>query len=148
VAAVHDFQLDIPAPPQAARGGGLTGPRARVYRISSPRAEFVISFKVAPEAEKQPVRLSGRIEEVELPPGSRVYAINEDESKAQPLNAFTATFVMGLFRSRVQGQPIDVPLSNLQLRGFAIREVSPLDPTGWIRVQLVRTSASPAAGIR
>ena len=55
---------------------------------------------------------------------------------------------MGIFRSKVQGQPIDVPLSNLQLHGFAIREVSPLDPTGWIRVSLVRTSSSPAAGIR
>ena len=47
---------------------------------------------------------------------TKVYAINEDESKAVALNAFTAAFVKGIFQSKVQGQPIDVPLSDLQLR--------------------------------
>ena len=51
-------------------------------------------------------------------------------------------------KTKLQGQPIDIPLSNLQLRGFAIQSVSPLDPSGWIRVNLVRVSSSPAAGIQ
>jgi hypothetical protein len=55
--------------------------------------------------------------------------------------------VLNIFKSRLRGQPVDIPLSNLQLRGFAIREVTSLDPTGWIRVNLMRTSLSPAAGI-
>jgi hypothetical protein len=147
VAAVKDFQIEIPVPPQAARGG-LTGPRAKVYRITAPRAEVVLSVKVGTESQSSPVRLTGKIEEFELGQGFKVYAINDDETKAQPLTTFTAAFVTGIFRSRVQGQPIDIPLSNLQLQGFAIREVSPLDPTGWIRAQLVRTSSSPAAGVR
>jgi hypothetical protein len=147
VASIHDFQIDVPAPPQAARGG-MAGPPAHVYRITSPRAEVALSFKLTPAAQTNPVRLSGKIEEFDPGPGSKVYAINEDETKAQPLTNFTSAFVLGILRSRVQGQLVDVPLSNLQLQGFAIREVSPLDPTGWIRAQLVRTSPSPAAGIR
>ena len=147
VALVHDFLIDLPAPPQAAQGG-LAGPPAQVYRISAPEAEFVILFKIESATQSSPVRLSGRIEEFTPGPGAKVYAINEDEAKAVPLTAFTSTFVLGVFRGRVQGQPIDVPLSNLQLRGFAIRSVSPLDPSGWIRANLVRTSVSPAAGIQ
>jgi hypothetical protein len=147
VALVHDFLLEVPAPKQAV-GGGLAGPPARVYRITAPNAEFVISFKVEGQTEKAPLRLSGRVEAFDPGPGARVYAVNEDESKAQALNAFTSQIVLGVFRSRVAGQPVDIPLSNLQLRGFAIRSVSPLDPTGWIRVDLDRTSASPAAGIQ
>jgi hypothetical protein len=147
VASVHDFQIEVPAPAQAARGG-LAGPPAKVYRITSPRAEVTLSFKLTSQAQTTPVRLSGKIEEFDPGQGVKVYAINEDEGKAQPLNAFTSSFVVGILRSKIQGQPIDIPLSNLQLQGFAIREVSPLDPTGWIRAQLVRTSASPTAGVR
>jgi hypothetical protein len=145
VASVPDFQIEVPVPPQAA-GGGLAGPPAKVYRITSPRAEIVLSFQLAPESETSPVRFTGKIEEFDPGPGAKVYALNEDESEARALPL--AFVVLGVVRSRVQGQPINVPLSNLQLRGFAIREVSPLDPTGWVRVKLVRTSPSPAAGIQ
>ncbi|MBV8231306.1 MAG: hypothetical protein JO329_15100, partial [Planctomycetaceae bacterium] len=147
VAIIHDFVIDLPAPAQAVRGG-MAGPPAQVYRISAPEAEVRIAFKVEPATQTNPVRLSGRIEGFDFGPNTRVFGINEDESKAAPLTAFTGTFVLGVFRGRVQGQPIDLPLSNLQLRGFAIRSVSPLDPSGWIRANLVRTSISPAAGLQ
>jgi hypothetical protein len=147
VALVHDFVLEVPAPPQAAKGG-LAGPPARVYRISAPEAEFSIAFKVEPQTEKTPVRLTGRIVDFSPGPGAKVFAINEDEAQAAPLTAFTSAFVLNIFGNKLKGQPIDVPLSNLQLRGFAISSVSPLDPSGWIRVNLVRTSASPGAGIQ
>jgi len=147
VALVNDFQIEVPAPPAAAKGG-LTGPPAKVFRVASPQAEFVISFKVEAKTEREPIRLTGRIEDFQPGPGAKVYALNDDENQATPLTAFTSTFVLGVFRSKVAGQPIDVPLSNLQLRGFAIRSVSPLDPSGWIRVNLVRTSESPAAGVQ
>jgi hypothetical protein len=148
VAAVHDFQIDVPAPSQpSGSNGGLRGPAAKVYRITAPRAEFVLSFQVTPEAESKPVRLTGKIEEFEPGTTAKVYAINDDESKAEHLTIFNAAFILGFVRTKIQGQPIDVPLSNLELRGFAIKSVSPLDPTGWMRVQLVRTSASPAAGV-
>ncbi len=122
--------------------------RQKVLRLSAPQAEFAISFKVEPQTAKEPLRLTGRIESFDPGPNAKVYAINEDETKATPLNAFASIFVLGGLRTKLQGQPIDVPLSNLQLRGFAITSVSPLDPSGWIRVNLVRTSSSPTAGIQ
>ena len=149
VALVNDFQIDVPVPPQVAKGGGGGAlPPSKVLRLSSPQAEFVISFKVTPQTEKEPLRLTGRIEGFDPGPNAKVYAINEDESQATQLNAFTSIFVLGGFRTKLQGQPIDIPLSNVQLRGFAIQSVSPLDPSGWIRVNLVRVSQSPTAGIQ
>ncbi|MDR3637319.1 MAG: hypothetical protein P4L84_26180 [Isosphaeraceae bacterium] len=147
VALVSDFQLEVPAPAAAAKGG-LAGPPAQVYRIVSPQAEFVISFKVTSQTEQEPVRLSGRVEGFDPGPQAKVFAVDEDETKAEPLSPFSSTIFFGVIRSRLQGQPIDVPLSNLKLQGFAINGVSSLDPSGWIRVNLTRTSESPAAGVR
>jgi hypothetical protein len=147
VALVHDFVIEVPAPPGAAKGG-VAGPPAQVYRITAPRAEFVISFKITPQTQTSPVRLTGRVEGFDPGPNAKVFAVNEDENKPEPLTAFTSAFVLNILRNRVQGQPVNMPLSNLKLRGFAIRTVSPLEPSGWIRVNLVRTSASPAAGVQ
>ena len=147
VALVKDFQIDFPAPPQMAKGG-VAGPPARVLRVVSPQAEFAISFHVGRKSEQEPLRLTGRIESFDAGPGGKVYAINEDENQATALNAFAARFVLVGFGTRLKGEPIDFPLSNAQLRGFAIQSVSPLDPSGWIRVNLVRTSASPGAGLQ
>lgn len=138
VALVSDFQLDVPAPPQAAKGG-LAGPPARVYRISSPQAEFVVSFKVEPPSDGRQGRLTGRVEGFDAGPGAKVSALNEDENKPAPLTAFTSAFVLGILRTKIQGQPIDAPLNDPNLRGFAIQQVSPLDPSGWMRVVLTPT---------
>jgi hypothetical protein len=147
VALVKDFQLEVPAPPQMVKGG-VAGPPAQVLRIVSPQAEFVISFRVSRESEREPLRLNGVIEGFDPGPTSRVFAINEDENQATQLNAFAARFVLVGFAAQLKGRQVDLPLSDIQLRGFAIRSVSPLDPSGWIRVDLVRTSPSPASGIQ
>lgn len=147
VALVNDFQIEVPVPPEMTRGG-LFGPPAQVYRISSPQAEFVISFKVTSQTENAPVRLTGKLESFEPGPGAKIYTINDDENKATQLSPLASVAVMSGVRNKLQGRPIDLPLSNLKLQGFAIQEVTPLEPSGWIRVNLVRTSASPAAGVR
>lgn len=138
VAVVHDLQIEVPAPEQAAKGG-VAGPPAQVYRITAPDAEFAVSFAVTPQSSTSPMRLTGRVEGFDPGPGSQVFAVNDDEAKAAPLTAFTSTFVLGIIRARLQGQPIDVPLKPAQLRGFAINRVSPLDPSGWMRVVLTPT---------
>ncbi len=147
VALVHDFVLEVAAPP-GMRAGSLFSPPARVYRIDAPEAEVVLSFKITPETQTTPVRLSGRVEEFNPGPGAKVYTINEDESKPRPLPDAAAFGVFVVLASKLKGQPIDVPLSTLKLQGFAIQRVSDLDPSGWIRVQLVRTSNAPTAGIQ
>jgi hypothetical protein len=147
VALVHDFVLEVAVPPRM-RAGSLFSPPARVYRISAPEAEFVLSFKITPETQNTPVRLSGRVEEFNPGPGAKVFSINEEESKPRPLPDAAAFGVFVVFANKLKGQPIDIPLSTLKLQGFAIQKVSDLDPSGWIRVQLVRTSNAPTAGIQ
>ena len=141
VAVVHDFHLEVPAPRQVA-GGGLAGPPARVYRIVAPEAEFTISFKVESPGPNQPLHFAGRVETFDPGPGAKVYAVTDDETKATPLNPVPTALFYGVFRSRIQGQPIDLPLTDLPLRGFTIRSVSPLDPSGWIRVTVDRTAVA------
>lgn len=147
VALVRDFQLDVPAPKQAA-GGGLAGPPAKVYRFVAPAAEFTVSFKVEPATAGEPLRLVGKVESFDPGPGAKVFAINDDEANATELKGLTPALIYGVFRSKIAGQPINVPLNNLDLRGFVIRSVSPLDPSGWIRVNLDRTYAVPLASAR
>jgi hypothetical protein len=133
VALVHDFSLEIPAPPDAPRA---LGPPSRIYRIEAADAEFAISFRIAAAEEKLPVRLSGRIEGFDPGPRATVYGINDDESKATQLNNFSAALIVGIFAGRLKGQPVDVPLGNVAIPGFALTDVSPLDPSGWLRVVL------------
>jgi hypothetical protein len=138
VAIVHDFALEVPAPPQAARGF-LGGPPATIYRFSSPDAEIAISFKFTPASGNAPAHLSGRIEDVDLGPRATVEAINDDESKAADIQGFGRGALLLGFATKLRGQPIDLPLSNLNIPRFAITDVSPLDPSGWARVVLQRT---------
>lgn len=147
VAIVRDFQIDLPGPKQQNGQAGIGGLKAKALRVTSPQAEFVISFKVTPEHEKEPLRLAGRIEGFDAGPQGRVLAVNEDEKQAAPVNAFTSALILGVIRAKMTGQEINVPLSNLKLQGFAINSVSPLEPSGWLRVNLVRTSESPGAGV-
>ncbi|MDB5353241.1 MAG: hypothetical protein JWN86_4488 [Planctomycetota bacterium] len=135
VAIVRDFSLEVPAPEAAAKGG-LAGPAAKIYRIEAPAAEFAISFQVTPASNNLPMRFVGRIESFDPGPGARVLAINDDETKALPLTAFTSAFVLNVFGSRLKGQPIDAPLSNLNIPGFNLTSVSAIDPTGWMRVTM------------
>ena len=47
-----------------------------------------------------------------------------------------------ILAGQFSGRPFDVPLQTDRLSGIQIQSVSPLDPTGWIRVQL-RTTGAP-----
>ncbi len=138
VVLIHGFELDVPAPAQAARGG-LFGPKAKVYRISSPHAELSVSFKVTPPDGANPLRLSGKIEAFDFDKDAKVFALNDDETKTREVTPLVRNITLNVFRNKLRGQPVDLPFRNLQLRGLAIREVSTLDPSGWIRVNLIRT---------
>ena len=144
VAIVHDFSIEVPAPEAAAKGG-IFGPAARVYRLEAPDAAVSISFQVEPATNDLPIRLTGRVEDFDSGPGAKVYAINDDESKAEPLTDFTGRAVLGVFAGKVKGQPIDVPLGDLKIPGFALSSVSKVDPSGWMRVILTPQANAPAA---
>ncbi|HZW33411.1 MAG TPA: hypothetical protein VFF52_22020 [Isosphaeraceae bacterium] len=141
VALVHDFQLDVPAPdPQA--GGNFLGEPAKVLRIQVPLAEIALSYQL--DTSSPGLRLRGKIEEFNPGTNATVLAITDDESKAKALTRFTMALVMTAVGTKIRSEHIDVSLDQLKLPGFAIHSLSPLDPSGWVRVNLVKTETGPA----
>ncbi len=140
VALIHDLQLEVPAP-DASSGGNMIGVEAKVLRIKVPLAEVAVSYQLD-TASPGALRVHGKIEEFSPGTNAEVIAINNDETKGTPLTRFTSAFVMGAMGAKIRSQKIDVALNQLKLPGFAIQEVSPLDPSGWMRVNLVRTAVT------
>ncbi len=133
VILVRDFQMEVPAP-----AGGLLGANAKVLRFMIPTAEFVLSFKVVNDASGKPGTLDAKVEDLVWGSGSKVQTIGEDESQAAPMGPFQANIALAGFRTKLEQVPIQAPLSALKIPGFDLAEVSPLDPSGWIRVVLTR----------
>lgn len=135
VALVDNFVLDVPAPSQ--QGPALLGgPRARVYRLECPRAEFVLAVRFEPATSANPARFAGEVVSFDPGASARILAIEEDESKAAALSPFSGALVLGVARARVQGQALTVPLDRMNVPGLRIRSVTPLRPSGWMRLVL------------
>jgi hypothetical protein len=130
VILVRDFQLEVPAPP-----GGLLGGRSKAIRFSVPTAEFVLSFHT-PNGEAKPTEIDAKLEDFVPSPGSKVQTLGDTEDQVQTLGPFQANLALAAFKTKLQQTPIKVPLTNLKIPGFDLREISPLDPSGWIRVVL------------
>ena len=132
VILVRDFQLDVPAP-----AGGLLGGNAKILRFVVPTAEFVLSFGVPKKGTDQPLEFDAKVEDLVFSDNSKVFTIADDEGDAKQMAPLQARFALAGFRTKLQQTPIKAPLTNLNLKGFDIGEVSPLDPSGWMRVVLV-----------
>ena len=134
VTIVRDVQIEVPAPESEAKGG-VVGAAAKIYRIKIPQAEIAFSYKVE-TAPGNPPRLHAKVEDFNPGTNSEVLAITDDETKAIPLSRFSGSLVLGSIGGRLRSQPIDISLAQVHLPGFSIRSVSPLDPSGWLRVGL------------
>ena len=141
VALVRDFQLDAPAPDQRS-GGAMLGVPAKVLRFKAPLVEVALSYQLD-QSTPGSLQLKGKIEEFNPGTGGEMLAINDDESQAKPLTRFRSAIVMTALAARMRGQNMDINLDQLQLPGFAIQSVSPPDPSGWRRINLVRTGGTP-----
>jgi hypothetical protein len=140
VALIHDFQLDVPAP-EGEANGGLVGAPARIYRIKIPLAEVALSYKV--DTPPKALHIHAKVEEFSPGIDAQVLAINGDESKATPLSRFSAAIVLTALGARIRSQPIEFTLDQSTLPGFSVRSISPLDPSGWLRLTLDRNPNSP-----
>jgi hypothetical protein len=143
VVIAHDLELDIPVPAQVAKSG-LGGAAAKVYRLVAPTAEFVFDIKPVTQPDGS-IRLTGNLKDFSPAPGSKVYALNDDESKALPLDPFRSIFIFQGFATAIRAKPLDIPLENVKLRGYNISTISDLDPTGWMRIVLTPTGERPMA---
>lgn len=149
VVLVPGLKVDIPVPANARNRALGALPPAKIYRLESPLAEVVLSFRFEPQDGNGPDRIVGQIQSLDLGATARILALDdEDEAKTTPLNAFAGAFVLGLARSRVQGLPVTLPLSILPLPPLTVRSLSPLDPSGWIRLVVEPGRANaPAARV-
>lgn len=138
VVLIHDLHVELPAPASAPGGGAV--PRAKVYRMVSPLAEVSLALTLEPASGDAPMRVKGRIAGFDPGPAAKMFAVQDDESKAQPMTTFTSALIFGLARARLQALTFDVPLNDLKLKGVTVRSVSPLDPSGWVRVVLDPTA--------
>ncbi len=134
VTIVHDLQIEVPAPESEAKGGAL-GSAAKIYRIKIPQAEIALSYKVE-TAPANPPQLHAKVEDFNPGTNSEVLAISDDETKGVPLSRLSGSLVLGGIGGRLRSQPINISLAQIHLPGFSIRSVSPLDPSGWLRVGL------------
>lgn len=138
---MHDLQIDLPVPAQMANSP-LAGAKAKVYRLDAKTAEFVFEIKPVTQPDGT-IRLTGNLKELNTSPGSRVLAINDDESRALPLDPFRSVLIYQGFANAIKAKPLDVPVQNLKMRGYVITSISDLDPTGWMRVVLTPTGERP-----
>ncbi len=74
---------------------------------------------------------------------AQVLAIADDESKGVPLSRFSTAFVLGAFGGQLRLRPIDAALDQIKVPGIIVRSISPLDPTGWVTVNLERDGSVP-----
>jgi hypothetical protein len=141
VALIHDLQIDVPAPENQEKGGFVGGP-AKVYRLKIPLAEISLSYKVD---TSKPGSMSVHAKVEDFNPGTdgQVLAIADDEAKGTPLSRFSAAFVLGAFGGQLRLQSIDTTLDQVKVPGLIVRSISPLDPSGWVRVSLDRDPSVP-----
>lgn len=138
VAILHDLQIDVPAPDASTPAGRALGANAKVLRVVMPKAEVALSYQVE-TTETGSHQVRAKIEEFTPDPQSQALAIQDDETKATPLTRFSGALVIGTLAGKIRSQPIQANLDNLRLPGYAIQSISPLDPTGWVRLNLYKT---------
>jgi hypothetical protein len=135
VVMVRDFQMDVPAPP-GSENGGLLGAKARVLRFLVPSAEFILSYKTIANGSNPPTEIDVKVEDFVHSTNSKVQTIFDDETKPTTMGPFQANLALLGFKNKLSQVPIKLPLTSLEIPGFNLTQISPLDPSGWVRVVL------------
>ena len=135
VILVKDFQMDVPAPPGAEKGG-LLGAPAKVLRFLVPTAEFTLSYKVVANGPNPPTEIDVKVEDFVPSGNSKVQTLFDDEAKPTTMGPFQANLALLGFKNKLTQVPIKAPLTALSIPGFSLTGISPLDPSGWMRVIL------------
>ncbi len=145
VVLLHDVEVEVPAPEKSNQTGAVIGVPAKILRIKIPQLEVAFSYQLEEPAPGSH-RIRAKVEDFAPATTSQVLAINDDETKPTLLNRFGGALVISAIGVRLRSQPIVANLDTVNLRGFAIQSVSPLDPSGWVRVNLTRAqTAAPVA---
>ncbi len=133
VVLINNLQVDIPAPGD------------KVYRVKSPQTEVILNFAIVPNPGTSQVKASMKLVDLNFGTRATVSQITSDEGDGRPV-PFSGVF-LNLARGTLRNRLFEVPIDASQLRGFSLKKVYPLDPSGWIRVVLGPggTVATPAS---
>lgn len=91
------------------------------------------------------LRLRLKIEDFTPGSGAEVLAIGDDLTKAPSLSRFSTGIVIGALGARLRTRPFEIFPDQSPLRGFTVQSVTPLDASGWARVNLVRPADDAGA---
>ena len=146
VALIHDLQIDVPAPENQEKGGFVGAP-AKVYRLKVPLAEIALSYKLD-LSKPGTLGVQAKVEEFNPGPDGQVIAIADDESKGTALSRFSAAIILGAFGGQLRQRSIDTTLDQLKVPGVIVRSISPMDPSGWVRVTMERDASVPIPSVQ
>ncbi len=128
VAIVNDLTIEVPAPP-----GGVMGTPAEVIRVNLPTAAVALSFEVTPDAYGS-LEASGAVVDFQAGSGTQVFTLGETEEDPKAVNLLARAGVIGILTSQLRGQSFEQAVPAEDIPGVIVRQVSELDPTGWLRV--------------
>jgi hypothetical protein len=147
VALIRDLQVEVPAPENQEKGGFVGAP-AKIYRLKVPLAEIALSYKLD-TSKPGTLRVQAKVEEFNPGSDGQVLAIADDETKGAPLSRFSTAFVLGAFGAQLRQQSIDTTIDRLKMPpGILLRSITPLDPSGWVRVNLERDGNIPIIPVK
>jgi len=141
VMAARDVVIEVPAPENFGRSGGILGfraaeaPKALRYEIET--IVIVLQLALEPNADGSSLRIAGAIEAV-LYGGQNtsVSAVGEQEDDVSALNLLNRSAALGVLAGRVRGETFETTVSLDRLPGFRLASVSDFDPSGWMRIVL------------
>jgi hypothetical protein len=138
VVIARNVEFDLLVPEGTER---LTGVKAKIFRITMPEVEFGFSYMMKPATSDSEARIVARIAEFTPSNDTKIIAV-DNENKEQELARFTKALVLTGMGGKLAAIPIDVPLSKLEMQGFALQSISKPHPSGWVRVSLAKTDAA------
>lgn len=149
---VHDLDVEVPAPKSKGLLKSVLGPEARIYRITSPLAEFDLDFKLEPAGDGG-LKVNAKVVDFDAGEKAKIAAIQYVEDEGKDLTSLSKSAILQGFQLALQAKPIDTTIARMTDR-VTLREASKLDPSGWLRVVLtpapdaLRPAAKPevAAG--
>ncbi len=140
---VHDLAVEFPAPKQKGAFQNLLGSEAKVYRLTSPLAEFAFDFEASPDAPTGGLHVKAKLVDFDAGEKAQILAINDDETKGKPLTAISKGLILQGFELALQAKPIDTSVPRFTNK-VELREASKLDPTGWMKVVVTPNLNAPA----
>ncbi len=147
---IRNLVIEVPAPDNFNLGGELFNRNApsrdvKAIRFEFGRFELNTKLQVTPTKNGQSLSLKGGVSGFDL--GGRettVSTLGAEESDAQQLNLVYRSGALAIVIEQLRDRTFSEEISlSGQLPGLLINSISEINPTGWIRISVVRDASRP-----